>query len=96
MVLPESPSGGAPVHTSAQAVFEARGVTKVYHMGEIDVHALRGVDLDLYARELVVMLGPSGSGELPLLKSPIHYCAQGGVLGRAIHEVLEVGSQPCH
>ena len=48
-------------------VFEARGVTKVYHMGEVDVHALRGVDMDLYAREFVVLLGPSGSGKSTLL-----------------------------
>src|SRR5512136_2920972 len=49
------------------AVFEARGVTKVYRMGEVDVRALRGVDLDLYQGELVVVLGPSGSGKSTLL-----------------------------
>ncbi len=49
------------------AVFEARGVTKVYRMGEVDVQALRGVDLDLYDGELVVVLGPSGSGKSTLL-----------------------------
>jgi putative ABC transport system ATP-binding protein len=48
-------------------VFEARGITKVYHMGEVDVHALRGVDLDLYEKEFVVLLGPSGSGKSTLL-----------------------------
>jgi putative ABC transport system ATP-binding protein len=50
-----------------QVVFEARGITKVYHIGEIDVHALRGVDLDLYASEFMVLLGPSGSGKSTLL-----------------------------
>ena len=48
-------------------VFRARGITKVYHMGEVDVHALRGVDLELHQSEFVVLLGPSGSGKSTLL-----------------------------
>ena len=50
-----------------QAVFRVRGLTKVYHMGEVDVHALRGVDLELFSGELMVLLGPSGSGKSTLL-----------------------------
>ena len=51
----------------AQPVFHARGLTKVYRMGEVEVHALRGIDVDLYAGEFVVLLGASGSGKSTLL-----------------------------
>jgi putative ABC transport system ATP-binding protein len=49
------------------AVFDARGITKIYHMEEVDVHALRGIDLKLFESEFVVLLGPSGSGKSTLL-----------------------------
>jgi len=55
-----APDAGVPV-------FHATQLTKVYQMGEVAVHALRGVDLELYRGEFVVMLGPSGSGKSTLL-----------------------------
>ena len=53
--------------TETPPVFAMRGVTKVYAMGEVEVHALRGVDLDLHDGEFAVLLGPSGSGKSTLL-----------------------------
>lgn len=44
-------------------VFRTRGLTKTYEMGDVKVHALRGIDSELYAGELVVLLGASGSGK---------------------------------
>jgi putative ABC transport system ATP-binding protein len=55
------------VPATRAAVFQARGLTKVYRTGEVEVHALRGVDLDLYGGEFLVLLGASGSGKSTLL-----------------------------
>ena len=51
----------------SDCTLRARGLTKVYGSGEIAVHALRGVDLDLWPGELAVLLGPSGCGKSTLL-----------------------------
>lgn len=52
---------------ATRQVFSVTDLTKVYPMGETEVHALRGVDLELFESELVVLLGPSGSGKSTLL-----------------------------
>ena len=53
--------------SNATPIFTARGLTKIYHTGEVDVQALRSVDLDIHRGEFIVLLGPSGSGKSTLL-----------------------------
>ncbi len=48
-------------------VIEAEGITKVYQMGEIEVHALRGVSLRVKRSEVLSIMGPSGSGKTTLM-----------------------------
>ncbi|MEM7048142.1 MAG: ABC transporter ATP-binding protein [Acidobacteriota bacterium] len=50
-----------------ESLFEARGLSKIYRMGEVEVVALAQVDLDLTESEYIVLLGPSGSGKSTLL-----------------------------
>jgi putative ABC transport system ATP-binding protein len=57
----------SPQRDNGLPVFRTEGVTKVYQMGQVQVHALRGVDLDLLRGEFLVLLGHSGSGKSTLL-----------------------------
>src|SRR3972149_8794443 len=71
-----------------EPVFSIKGLTKAYRMGEAEVHALRGVDLDLYSSELVVLLGPSGSGKSTLLN------IMGGLDNISPHMYIESFDEP--
>ncbi|MDO9235300.1 MAG: ABC transporter ATP-binding protein [Aquabacterium sp.] len=52
---------------AVDTVFCAQGLIKTYRTGEVDIHALRDVDLEIKRGEFIVLLGPSGSGKSTLL-----------------------------
>jgi putative ABC transport system ATP-binding protein len=56
-----------PMPRAARPTLVARGLTKIYRTGEVEVRALAGADFTLYEGELAVLLGPSGSGKSTLL-----------------------------
>lgn len=49
------------------SVIKTKGITKVYQMGEVEVHALRGISLEIEEGEVLSIIGPSGSGKSTLM-----------------------------
>ncbi len=65
-VLPASDPEAGREHSPSR-LFRMEGVSKIYRMGEVEVHALRGIDFHLETGEFLVLLGVSGSGKSTLL-----------------------------
>ena len=78
------------IATSPHPVIELHGVTRVYGEGEHAVHALRGVDLAIGAREFVAIMGASGSGKSTLMN--LLGCLDAPTAGRYLLDGEDVGT----
>jgi putative ABC transport system ATP-binding protein len=76
-------------------VFRTRSVTKVYRTGDVEVHALRGIDFEACAGEFIVMLGPSGSGKSTFLNiiGGLDRATSGDVLFGQDHNLAEMSER---
>jgi len=89
--MPEEEEHGLPSGGSEHVnLIEARALTKVYRLGEVDLPVLRGVDLDVGAGEFLSIMGPSGSGKSTLMN--IIGCLDTPTAGRYSLEGREVGT----
>src|ERR1700749_4703361 len=89
--------------TNGEPIISIRGLRKTYHVGEVDVHALRGVDLDVQRGEFLSIVGPSGSGKstlfhivgglTPPTSGTIHMAGR-GLLGMSDAERTELRKTP--
>lgn len=70
----------------SEPIIRVRDLRKTYHVGDVDVHALRGVDLDVARGEFLAIVGPSGSGKSTL------FHILGGLTGPSAGEVVVGGN----
>ncbi|HLY26562.1 MAG TPA: ABC transporter ATP-binding protein [Aggregatilineales bacterium] len=65
--IPEANGNGKAVD-GRKAIIDIRNITKIYHLGDVEVQALRGVSLKINSGEFVSIMGPSGSGKSTMLQ----------------------------